>query len=265
MTSERPGIVAVLAQRAGAWPVVTFFALAYLFTWALLPFTTLSLAFSLVALCGPAAAAVLTAALIGPAALDDLRRRVTHWRVALRLYMLALLLPLPISALRSGVEYLLGARGPIELQPITVLNLVVFVLVAGEEIGWRGFALPRLAAHMGWMRASVVIGVLWAFWHLPLFYMTGMPQYGSPFLPYIGYTIGLSVILGALTLSASGSVVIATLFHGAVNTFGIVNAGATPELRGWSNAVSYGLAAGVVAWLALRRDSTSADPSVALR
>ena len=151
------------------------------------------------------------------------------------------------------MEYVLGTPGPIRFQPISTINLIVFVLIAGEEIGWRGFALPHLAKRVGWLQASLIIGLLWAIWHLPLFNMAGMPQYGSPFLPYIGYTIALSVILSVLTLSTGGSVVIATLFHGAVNTFGIVNVGTGLELRGWSNAVSYGFAACVVAGLAAKR------------
>ena len=244
--------MSVVRKYAKAFPLTTFFALAYLLTWALLPFSRTSIAFSLLALCGPAAAAIVTAALCGGTERSELWDRVTRWRVHGYWYLLALLLPLPISALRSGLEYLLGAPGPLQLQPISTLSMIVFVLVAGEEIGWRGFAMPRLTERVGWVHASLVIGVSWAFWHLPLFFMAGMPQYGTPFLPYIGYTIALSVILGALTLSTSGSVIIATLFHGAVNTFGIVNVATTPELRGWSNAVSYGVAASIVAWLGTR-------------
>ena len=244
--------MSVVSNHAKAFPLTTFFALAYVLTWALLPFSRISVAFSLLALCGPAAAAIMTAAMCGRTERAELRDRVTAWRARAYWYLLALLLPLPISALRSGIEHLLGAPGPLQLQPISALSMIVFVLVAGEEIGWRGFAMPRLTERVGWIHASLTIGVLWAFWHLPLFFMAGMPQYGTPFLPYVGYTIGLSVILGALTLSTSGSVIIATLFHGAVNTFGIVNVGATPELRGWSNAVSYGLAACIVAWLGMR-------------
>lgn len=249
----RPGVLAALAQRDTVYPIVLFFALACLLTWALLPLARISIAFSLLALCGPAAAAVITATLWRREELAGLWRRTTLWRVGGRWYLLALLLPILVSGVRSGIEYVLGVPGPIGFQPISVLNLIVFALIAGEEIGWRGLALPHLANRVGWPRASFIIGILWAVWHLPLFHMAGMPQYGSPFLPYVGYTIALSVILGVLTLNTAGSVVIATLFHGAVNTFGIVNAGTGLELRGWSNAVCYGLAACVVAALAAKR------------
>lgn len=250
---ERVGVLAKLAQRDTVYPIIVYFALAFSITWVLLPLTRISIAFSLLALCGPAAAAVITATIWRREELVGLWRRTIRWRTDGRWYLLALLLPLLVSGVRSCMEYVLGAPGPIRFQPISTLNLIVFALIAGEEIGWRGFALPHLANRAGWLQASLIIGVLWATWHLPLFYMPGMPQYGTPFLPYIGYTIALSVILSVLTLSTAGSVVIATLFHGAVNTFGIVNAGAGLELRGWSNAASYGFAACVIAGLAAKR------------
>ena len=232
-------------------PLTTFFVLAFLFTWALLPLARASLAVSLVALWGPAVAAAITARASGRHDFMDLRRRVTSWRAPIGWYLAAVLLPLPITALRSAIESLAGAEGAIRLQPVSALNLIVFVLVAGEEIGWRGFALPRLLSRSGACGASTILGLLWALWHLPLFFMPGMPQYGTPFLSYVPYLIALSFILTMLARPTAGSVIIATLFHGAVNTFGIVNTGASAAQRGWGNALSYGIAAlviGTIAW-----------------
>jgi membrane protease YdiL (CAAX protease family) len=206
---------------------------------------------SLLALCGPAVAAFVVAAYRGREERRAFLARVTHWRVPPRWLLAALVLPLPVTALRSAIEYALGARGTIEMQPVSALGLVVFVLVAGEEVGWRGFALPQVLARFGPWTSSAIIGIVWAFWHLPLFYMPGMPQFGSPFPAFIAYTTGLSILLTFLTQRTRGSVVVATLFHGAVNTLGIVNTAASPTLRGWTNALSYGLAAlaiGVAAW-----------------
>jgi membrane protease YdiL (CAAX protease family) len=233
--------------------VAIFFTLAYAFTWALLPLARTSIAASLVALQGPAVAALVVAALGGRADLRDLGARVARWRVPVLWYGVALALPLPITAARSLLESLAGAAGPIAWQPISSLGLVVFVLVAGEEIGWRGFALPRLLARFGPWAASAIVGVLWAVWHLPLFLMPGMPQHGTPFLSYLPYLVSLSLLLTVLALRTKGSVIVATLFHGAVNTFGVVNAGASAGLRGWSNAATYGVAALVIAALAWRR------------
>jgi membrane protease YdiL (CAAX protease family) len=148
-----------------------------------------------------------------------------------------------VTAARSALEWAAGAEGPIRAQPVTTLGLVVFVLVAGEEVGWRGFALPRLLARTGPWTASAAVGLLWACWHLPLFLMPGMPQFGTPFLSYVPYLIALSAILTILSLATEGSVLVATLFHGAVNTFGFVDPAAGADLRGWTNALSYGAAA----------------------
>jgi membrane protease YdiL (CAAX protease family) len=232
-----------LSNLARRCPLTIFILFTFAFTWALLPRASLSVAVSLLALCGPAVAALATAGLRGPEELRALRDRITSWRVPARWHLLALLAPLPISALASSLQYLAGARGPVHLMPISALQAVVFILVVGEEIGWRGFALPLLLARTGPWGASAVVGAIWALWHLPLFYLEAMPQFGSPFLPFVGYTIALSVLLTLLAQRAGGSVIIATLFHGAVNTLGFVNAAASPTLRGWGNAVSYGLVA----------------------
>lgn len=239
-----------LARR---WPVATFGLLAIAFTWALLPLAERSVLASLAALLGPAFAATVTAAGMGPGALRELRDRVTHWRLAWRWYALALLLPLPVSALRSALESVAGAEGPIRLQPVSALGLIVFVLVAGEEIGWRGFALPHLLARTGPWTASTIVALLWSFWHLPLFFMPGMPQFGTPFVSYVPYLAALSLLLTRISLATGASVPVATLFHGAVNTFGVVNLAASATLRGWTNAIAYGLAAVVLVGLARRR------------
>lgn len=217
--------------------------MAFAFTWALLPYAGGSIPISLVALTGPAVAALATAVLAGRRELNDLAARVTAWHLPVRWYAIALLLPLAVTALRTAIETFSGVVGSVELQPIALLSLAVFVLVAGEEIGWRGFALPRLQDRYGPWGASAILGLVWAVWHFPLFFMTSMPQYGTPFLSYMPYLVALSVIMTVLAMATRGSVIIATLFHGSVNTIGIVNDGSNAIQRGWSNAISYGIVA----------------------
>jgi membrane protease YdiL (CAAX protease family) len=248
--------------------LAVFIVLTFTFTWSLLPAARSSIAVSLVALCGPAVAAVVTAWWQGPDHLRALARRIVLWRTGARWYVIALLAPPGVSALSVTLQWLAGAAGPIHLQPISLLQAVVFVLVIGEEIGWRGYALPILLARTTALRASVALGVVWAFWHLPLFYMPEMPQFGSPFAPFVAYTVALSVILTALAQRSQGSVVIATLFHGAVNTIGFTNLAATPSQRGWANAVGYTLAALFAGAAALRMREpmapTSDSPKIAV-
>lgn len=240
-----------LLQLIRQAPLACFFVLAFAFTWSLLPLAATSIPVSLVALCGPAVAAVIVTALEGGECHREFLARLTHWRMPLRWLLLALVLPLLISTVKSAVEYVRGAYGTIEFQPVTILSLIVFVLVAGEEVGWRGLALPRLLPHYGPWRASMIVGIIWAFWHLPLFYMPSMPQYGTPFPAFIIYTSALSIILTVLASKSRDSVIMATVFHGAVNTMGVVNTAADSTLRGWSNAACYGIAAlllGLMTW-----------------
>lgn len=230
---------------------MSYTAITFVFTWSLLPFASRSIAVSLVALFGPAVGALVVAKLSGPSEWRALRDKALDWRHGVGWYLVALGLPVIVSAIRSVGERLAGAPGAFEVQPVTPLSVVVFVLVFGEELGWRGFALPRLLDRHGPWAASIAIGVTWAVWHLPLFYMPGMPQFGSPFGAFIVYTIGLSLVLTWLAVPTRASVVMATLFHGAVNTFGIVAVDATPVQRGWSNAISYltvGVLVGAIAW-----------------
>lgn len=192
---------------------------------------------------------------------EDFHARVTRWRVPPIWYAVALLLPFPVTALRSAIEWSAGAEGPIRLLPISGLGLVVFVLVAGEEIGWRGFALPRWLERTDPWRASVAVGLVWAFWHLPLFRMPGMPQYETPFLAYVPYLAALSVILTVLARETHGSVLVATIFHGSVNTFGFTHLAVSADLRGWTNALSYGLCAILFALVRRRAGARVREPA----
>lgn len=65
---------------------------------------------------------------------------------------------------------------------------MVFLLIyigLGEEIGWTGLALPRFQESLGSLGGSMVVGVLWALWHLPLFFMPGSSQYGISLIGFI--------------------------------------------------------------------------------
>jgi membrane protease YdiL (CAAX protease family) len=88
---------------------------------------------------------------------------------------------------------------------------------AGEEIGWRGYALPRLAARMGYARASVLLGVIWAGWHLPLFLVPGLDMQGQSFPVWALSVTALSVAITWLYARTEGSLLLVMLMHSAVN------------------------------------------------
>ena len=122
---------------------------------------------------------------------------------------------------------------------IMVAAIVISTWVqAGEEIGWRGHALPRLAARLGLARASLALGVSWAVWHLPLFYLHGAATYGQSFVAYLLQVSAISVAMAWLYWRTDGSLLLVMLVHASINnTLGIVpTVPRTPGNPWWPSA-----------------------------
>jgi CAAX protease family protein len=115
---------------------------------------------------------------------------------------------------------------------------------AGEEIGWRGYALPRLAARMGLARASLLLGVIWASWHLPLFFLIGADTAGQSFPVYLLQVTALSVAMGWLFGHVGGSLLPVMLLHAAVNNTKDIVPSAVPGAHD-----PFALSTSTVAWL----------------
>ena len=90
----------------------------------------------------------------------------------------------------------------------------------GEEPGWRGYALPKLQCMMGPFRATMVLGLLWALWHLPLFLIKGWTNTPVPVFVMIG--IARATIITCAFNWSGGSVIVAIIAHSAVNARGHV-------------------------------------------
>jgi membrane protease YdiL (CAAX protease family) len=115
---------------------------------------------------------------------------------------------------------------------------------AGEEIGWRGYALPRLAARFGLGRASILLGVIWACWHLPQFFIPEADTYRQSFLVFVLQVTALSVAMAWLYAHTNRSLLLLMLMHAAVNNSKDIVPSAVP---GATNV--FGLSTSVVAWL----------------
>ena len=105
-------------------------------------------------------------------------------------------------------------------HPPRTLAALIFgqlAVVLGEEPGWRGFALPRLIERLGPNLGTLILGIAWAFWHLPLFVIAGTPQYGIPFVPFLIMLTAWSMVITLVVMHAHGSAVAAMLFHGSAN------------------------------------------------
>lgn len=157
----------------------------------------------------------------GKGSLREWFDRVTTWRLRPRWYLLALLVPLAFNELHTVVQVASGASASFPSHPIHLLaaNFLGVLLLAGglEEFGWRGFVQPRMQERTSALVAGVLVGLLWACWHLPLF-VAGVPGYEVAALPrYVAWVVAVSVALGASVNATGGSVVPAMVAHAAIN------------------------------------------------
>lgn len=171
------------------------------------------------------------AATSGRTGLRDLGARVTRFRVPARTYATAAALPLLIAGLTAAIVTVAGGTvpyGQLLSLPAALIYLLygtgLFLLT--EEAAWRGALLPRIQHRLGAGRASIVIGLIWAGWHLPLLATPGESDHGLPIVPFLLLIIATSVLMTALVNAANGSVLIAGLFHASFDAcyswFGVV-------------------------------------------
>jgi membrane protease YdiL (CAAX protease family) len=227
--------------------LVTFFVLAYAITWALVPLASVSLAFPVLGLFGPALAAVIVTAITeGASGVKILLGRVIQWRVSWFWYVVALGLPLALALAVAGIHRLLGGAMPAGLGDPAILTATLALLVVGEEIGWRGFALPRLQARYGGLGASLILGALWATWHLANVAIPGLERYWYAFPAFALWVIAQTILFTWIYNHASGSILLAWLFHAAINVAGSRFAIGDPLRQWWLSAAVFGVVALIV-------------------
>ena len=153
----------------------------------------------------------------------SLLRRLVDGRVAVGWYLFAIGYVLAIKlAVALALRVATGAWPrfgdvPWYLLILATVGSTVMGGQAGEELGWRGYALPRLAARFGFGGAGVLLGVLWAGWHLPLFFVPGADTLGQSFPLYLIQVTALSVAMTWLYVNTRGSLLPVMLMHAAVN------------------------------------------------
>ena len=265
-------------------PCATFFALTYAVSWGL--WLPVVLGYSgplreplfVAGIFGPAIAGIGTTWLLGER-VGEWLRAAFRWRVPARWWAVALAVPVALTLTASAAYALLGHDVDWGLLPARLAAygpaLAVAAVIGGgqEELGWRGFALPRLEARFGPAGGTLVLGGAWALWHLPIIAADPDFQHGlglGALLPVIGLT-ALSVVGYAFVLSwvfnRTGSVLVAALLHGGFNTANgslvplAAGAAEGAAYAGLSVAMTLALAAAVAALLVATRGRLGAAPA----
>lgn len=163
-------------------------------------------------------ATILTFAWDGWSGLRSLYARLIRWRFGLKWYALVLV-GIPVL---GWIAALLTESNPLkETGNLTqLLWLLFYVLITGplcEELGWRGYALPRLLERFSPFTASLVLGTIWGVWHLPSFFVSGMVQKGMSLVIFVLYTPCLSILMTWVFQHTRGSVLSAVMIHCMVN------------------------------------------------
>ncbi len=227
--------------------LIGFFAIAFTFSWSCwIPAALSESGFdspsvrwlTYVGIYGPAAAGIALTHLSHDkesradywSRLTDVSRIRPTWLIPiLLLYPAVTLLALFCDFALAGKTPLLSPLGAQAVsQPLSTPLVIVWLLLLGplpEELGWRGYALDRLQRRWNALVSSLILGVLWAAWHLPLFFIKGSYQnslgFGSlSFWAYAMTIVGLSVLFTWIYNNNARSILASILLHAVLNLSG---------------------------------------------
>jgi len=179
------------------------------------------------------ASLVMTGMTLGKEGVIGLLKRFLIWRVRWQWYLVAVLL-IPSLQLTSVFLNAAFSQTPIDFGSVYAykifgpsVNLVLLIvpfflfdaIANGEEIGWRGYALPRLQAKHSALASSLILGVVWGLWHLPK-YLSHWDAVS--FLLFMVAILARAVLYTWLYNNTKGSLLLTTLFHASGNTGGIL-------------------------------------------
>jgi len=175
----------------------------------------------------------MTRLTLGKEAMKTLFKRLFIWRVGWKWYLVAILLmptlrfaAIPLTAWLTGIpaDYshpMIREFVPLDWPLLALLiSWILFEIITnGEEMGWRGYVLPRLQAKYNALVSSLILGVIWSVWHLPKFFGTGSSE-GRSFFWFTVFTVSVAVLYTWLYNNTRGSLLLVTLFHASGNTVG---------------------------------------------
>ena len=166
-------------------------------------------------------AITMTAIAEGGAGVRRLVAPVIKWQVGARWYVFAATYVVGVKLLAALIQRAVVGEWPrLGTEPLLLIPLAIAVSTpfqAGEEIGWRGYALPRLADRIGLRWSAIVLGAIWGFWHIPQFFIRQADTYGQSVPVYVLQVVAISVTMTWLWARTGRSLLPVMLLHSAVN------------------------------------------------
>lgn len=189
----------------------------------------------------------------GREGLKRLGRRVMQFKIGWRWYLAIVGIVVLGTAAQIALIHILGGTFDLGLFVAQLPSAIPLIILGplSEELGWRGYAQDRLQTRWNGLVSGLIVGVVWALWHLPLFYMVGTSQ-SVLRMPFPGFACGIiahSVLYAWLHNRTSSSVWTAVFFHWMFTySAQVVATGVTrSQLYNWLEYVPYILMAIVVA------------------
>jgi membrane protease YdiL (CAAX protease family) len=175
--------------------------------------------------------------------LKEFNARLFRWRVAWWWYVLVLALPVALAlaslALASLVDPHTQFSSGLPVHPWYMFFSLFPVMILGgglEELGWRGVAQPEMERFVDRPAAAVMVGLIWAVWHLPLFFLPGVSQYGTNFFAFLIGVVGNALIL-AWIYGRTRSILLCIFFHASYNATAALGLG-VPVGKGWLSTLN---------------------------
>jgi len=171
------------------------------------------------------ASAVLTSRSGGWTAVKQLIRSGFDLRMKLGWWLAIIFIPFALAGIAVWLNVALNGYQldtTLLSQPVMIVPTFLFLFFFGgsfqEEFGWRGYALPRLLSILNPLMASLVLGIIWGVWHLPLFFISGASQAFMPFGTFLMLTVFFSILFTWFFLRTTHNLFSALLLHTAINT-----------------------------------------------
>ena len=214
-------------------PLLWFFILTFVITWGLAAFyfaadaifdnplgeMSISNPIFILAVWGPNIAAFIIVALSeGGRGIIRLFKKFIPIRTSVFWYVIVIFL-FPLA----GVMINLVTETPImmsEMPKKEIINLLLAILVSGpigEELGWRGYALPRILEKKSAIVSAILVGLPWGIWHFPSFFMSGLPQAGAQIPAFLLSAVSISILVTWVFVNTGQNVFLSFLIHYSIN------------------------------------------------